>query len=417
MNKHVQKSPFLLQASLAVMLVQSFVISTVIKGLVPSYLLILLLFIKDLTLNITQKITLRVLFSLLKFAAVFIAIQIIVQFINSLTNPVFGGLITISFEPSHISIFRRSLFTQSIYLFTCLILFLYLLNYMKEVGPERLLKIARVGVIIFVLYGFFEFFGYLLTGQNLDIFSNRVTGDGSTIGHFQVVQLGGLQIQRMKSLAGEPSMFAYSILPFIILFYYLKDRIYILLLIALVLSTATTGVVGLLFFILVEILFFRKSMKIVYTLAGLLAVMSIFLYDVVSEFIGFTYDKFSLINMSSIDRFAKFTDHLRYFLDSDIFHILFGYGFGYFRSTDGITTLLLNIGLLGTAAFSAFILYPLIKIKINSDYRRGLAASLMVILPVMFISVAEFFYIQIWFFAALAWFEYYKDYGANNDSR
>ena len=272
MNKPVQKSPFLLRASIAVMLVQSFVVSTVIKGLVPSYIFILLLFFKDLTLNITKERILRILFNLLKFAVIFIAVQIVIQFINSLTTPNFSGLITISNEPSHVSVFRQSLFTQSIYLMVSVLFFLYVLNYLKvENNSDKLIKIARIGIILFVLYGFYEIIGYQLTGDNVDFISNRIAGEDYNVGHFQRLPIGDFMVQRMKSLSAEPSTFAFSIVPFMVLFYYRKDKTYLLLLLTLFLSTATTGFLGLILFILIELIFIRKSQKLVMVLSGIFA--------------------------------------------------------------------------------------------------------------------------------------------------
>ena len=408
MKRTISKIPFLLKASIGTMLVQSFVISNVIKGLVFSYLFILIQFAWDLVANLRRETTQRILGGVIKFLAVFGAVQIIIQFINAVINPYFGGLILISPEAPGVYLFRASLFTQSIYLFACVVFFLYLYNYLKVEGSaERLLKIAKIGIIIYVCYGFYEFIGYQITGRNLDFLSNRVTGEDHIIGYFQRVVVGDMMLQRMKSLAGEPSMFAYSMLPFVILFYHLKDRIYLLFLVALILSTATTAALGLVFFIIVELVLFRKSLKFVLILGGILAAGTVLFYEIMSDLYGFTFSKFMIANMSSIDRFEKLTTHLSYFINSDILHIIFGYGFGYVRSTDGIATMLINTGLAGTFAFVAFLTYPIFKIRLNTDYRRGLAAAVIVLILLIFISVPEFYYIHIWFLAALLWYEYF----------
>jgi len=400
------------------MLVQSFVISNVIKGLLFSYVFILFQLGSDIILFFSQKRVQSVLTGLIKFISIYAAYQITVQFLNVIYEPDFSGLVLVSFEPSNVFFLRKSLITQSLYLGTCVIFFLYLRHCLEIPGNvERIIRVARAGVIIYVLYGFYEFFGFLFTGQNVDFLSNRITGEDNPIGYFQVVELGGMYLQRMKSLAGEPSMFAYSVLPFVILFYYRRDRIYIFFLIAVILSTATTGIVGLLCFIFLELLVFRKSLKFPLVLGGILAAASIVFYKVVAGFIGFTFEKFSMINLSSIDRFAKFADHFLFFAQSDLLHVIFGYGFGYVRSTDGLATLLVNVGLLGTGLFTLFLIYPMLRMKVNTDYRRGLAASILATLAMIFASVSEFYYLQIWFLAALSWHEYYLDLRGKNDSR
>ena len=128
----------------------------------------------------------------------------------------------------------------------------------------------------------------------------------------------------------------------------------------------------------------------------------------------YTVSKLALADISSIDRFAKFTSHFDFFINSDLFHILLGYGFGYMHSPDGLSTLLVNTGLIGTCAFTMFFLYPVFKIPRNTDYRIGLFSALIISVILVLISVSEFYYIHMWFLGALAWHEYGKEQAVIN---
>jgi len=412
MNKTATAHSFFLKAAVAVMLVQSFVVSHVIKGLVLSYVFIALQFGKDILLRPHQPGTLSILINFVKFMILFAGLQVISQFLNAVLPPVFHNELTlISFEPLTAVLFRKSLFTQSVYMAVSVLFFLYLFRYLKDTDDVAgIIRVAKIGLVVYVVYGFVEFLGFMFTGLNLDFISNRITGEDFHYGLFQTVQMGGLTLQRMKSLAGEPSMFAYSVIPFVVLFYYLKDRIYILLTVALLLSTATTGLLGLVTFLLIEIIFrFKKSFKLILASGAVLAVITALFYDIIISFVEFSTDKIAGGHMSTIQRLSEFTNHTGFFLQSDPGHILFGYGFGYARSTDLLATLLFNSGLVGLILFTTFFIYPFARMNLDSDYRKGLLTAVVVLLVVMFASVTEPYYLHIWFLAALAWYEYYRD--------
>jgi len=113
--------------------------------------------------------------------------------------------------------------------------------------------------------------------------------------------------------------------------------------------------------------------------------------------------------VSGINRFENLYNSLAFFFNSDVSHFLFGYGFGYIRSVDGFSTLLVNIGLVGFLAYTAFFTYPLTKLKYDSDYKKGLLVSNIVLMMMTYISVTEFYCFHIWFLAALTWYEFLKE--------
>jgi len=415
MLKHIfnYRRYFFLYVAIITMLIQSFVISTAIKGLLLPYVFILAQFSLDLVRKMLNRKTLNIFSYIIVFLFSFILWQLLAQLFNAIYQPVFYKFptaILLSPENPSVSIFRNSMLTQSMYLLTCVIFFLYLLKHMQTANSaEMIIKIARLGIIIFVIYGFVEYIGYFITGHSIDVISNRITGVDYEYSKTQLITLGGIIIPRIKSLTSEPSVFGFSVLPFAILFYYMKDKIYILLLIAALLSTSTGVVIGILIFAIIEAVLFRKIIKLGIILMAVIAFISIVDISIIYDFYRFTYLKLSLQHVSGINRFENLYNSLAFFFNSDVSHFLFGYGFGYIRSVDGFSTLLVNIGLVGFLAYTAFFTYPLTKLKYDSDYKKGLLVSNIVLMMMTYISVTEFYCFHIWFLAALTWYEFLKE--------
>jgi hypothetical protein len=400
----------LAKLALLTMLVQSFVVANVIKGLVPSYVFILLQLIKDSFAVFVRRLPVNVFPAVMTFLLGFAAYQMIGQLGNALFPPSFAALparVLVSTEDPSQGLFRMSLFTQSMYLLTSVIFFLYIYKLLKlPLEADRIMRWAQTGVLLYVAYGFVEFFGFLLTGGSIDIISNRITGIDSHYGTFQTIRLGGVTIERMKSLAGEPSMFAFSVIPFFILAYYRRRKIAWLLLAAAVLSTSTTALLGLVLFLIIEGVWFKRFFKTAAVVAvGVTAVLVIF-PQAIQAWYAATAAKLTLQTASGIDRFENFSSALTLFGNTDFLHRLFGHGFGYIRSTDGFSTLLANTGVVGFLAYSAFFLFPLFRLRYDSGYHRGLLAATVVLYVTIMVSVPEFYYLHVWFFAALVWREY-----------
>jgi hypothetical protein len=404
--------PGLLFFKLAVitMLVQSIVVSTAIKGLLIPYLLILSQFGKDMIVDVVRKPKVQVFVPFICIGACFVTYEAAVQLANLVTHPQFSNMILVSSEGPESSFMRSSLITQGIYLATCVLFFLYIVRYLQSVGsPDQVIKLANIGMLLFLAFGLYEFVGYFLTGHNVDFLSNRVTGEYLTYSTFQTIPLGGVALPRMKSLAGEASMFAFSTVPFAVLFYYMKKSTWMLCLAAALLSTSTTAYIGIFCFLVIDMVISRRISKIL--LSAAIAVMYLWLTKTgwFMDLIDFALSKFRLEHMSGMNRMDNFSNSLAYFANSDMFHKLFGYGFGYIRSTDGITTLLINTGLIGLVVFVVFLLYPFVGMKCNTGYRRGLLAATIVEVVMVLTSVTEFFYLHMWFIAALSWFEYWRE--------
>jgi hypothetical protein len=127
------------------------------------------------------------------------------------------------------------------------------------------------------------------------------------------------------------------------------------------------------------------------------------------DMIGFILDKAMGENTSGATRSALFANSMDIFAHGSIVQQLFGHGFGYIRSTDGFSTLLVNVGVLGMLAYLVFSLYPFLKFPWNTEYRKALLLGTITTIVTGFVSVSEFYFFHTWFFTALAWHELYVE--------
>lgn len=321
-----------------------------------------------------------------------------------------NSLIFISSENTNELFLRNSFVTQSIYLFINVFFFYFLINYLFKYGKEKVLRISYLSIFLFVIYGYFEFFIYMLTGQNSDFISNRITGEGFHYGLFQTINLAGMHFMRMKSLSGEPSMYAFTLLPFFILSIYMKRyKFAIFSFFTLIITTSTSAILGIVIYFIFDLIY-RKNKLIKVSIAVLFIKLITFtFYDFINSLYSLVEAKISLQNDSGIVRFSHFSDHFTAWYNSDFINLLFGYGFGYVRSTDALTTLLFNVGIIGLFMYILFFIMPYFLIKNKTDYIKGLYISNFTLLIVMLISVQEFYYPHIWLFNALLWYEYLKE--------
>ncbi|WP_248322959.1 hypothetical protein [Caballeronia sp. Sq4a] len=309
-------------------------------------------------------------------------------------------------------ILRKSMFTQSIYVAAVVLYAAYVYYYYRPTWDQWIFA----AVTLFALYGIYEVVFYVLTGSPGDFISNRAFGDqfgrgivrsdGTVNGSsFQVVSAGGMSIQRLKALTGEPSMYAMSIFPFWIYFNAtarLRWPVWIIGL-SLVMSTSSTVLIGYAVFALIRM---RKlGINPIKALIGvfLLAVVAFVLQDYIADlFQQMVMDKLEGKNESGSDRAMLFFESLRLWVHASPLNQLFGIGFGYIRSTDLFSTLLVNTGVIGLVGISALMLYPAFKLDWDA---RGMALRQCCVATwtMMMVSVPEFAYLAPWTFIAMAY--------------
>jgi hypothetical protein len=93
---------------------------------------------------------------------------------------------------------------------------------------------------------------------------------------------------------------------------------------------------------------------------------------------------------------------MRLWVDASPLNQIFGIGFGYIRSTDLFSTLLVNTGVVGTVFISTLMLYPAFRLDWDP---RGMALRqcCAATWTMMMVSVPEFAYLAPWTLVAMAY--------------
>lgn len=307
-------------------------------------------------------------------------------------------------------ILRQTQVTQGFYLFAAMTFGFLVYTYFQE----AFVKYAFIGIILLAVYGFYEFVFYAIFHTNGDILSNRNFGDldtaaagagegdsvtGSVI---QGSNLFGSGFMRLKSLVGEPSMYALSVTPFAVYAY--ARRWWLLfgvLALSLVLSTSSTAVIGLLVGLAYAEVRQRQDFILYIAAAAFAGVLLYMTSDAVKHALdALLFDK--LDTLSGTERLSLFADNVSLVFDGNVVRALFGVGFGTVRSTDMFSNLLANVGIIGLLAYSALLLAPCFILRTAFD-RGAIAATLISLYVMEMMTVSEFSYLPPWFMIALAY--------------
>ena len=409
---HKKKSLNYIHIYLSLLLCIAFIVSVVvyqkISLTVPSYLLVYLfapVFIWTSYFN-DQKL----LKELFQIAIVFFILNLLAQlhvYLFSVTlDP--SLRLTDMADPGK-TLLRSTLLGQSIYLFAGIFCYLYLKHY----ATVSHIRYLYIGLRILVVLGFLEFILFQITGINGDLISNRVfnnkAGSGSL---FQTITLSGHRMQRIKSLTGEPSMFAFSLVPFWILCIPLKRYIdFAFFGLALLLSFSTSAYLGIIILIFGACLADRRLLKpMLYILpVCLLVLIGLYVFSpAVNKLVHSVFiDKFSGANQSGSERSSYFLNQFNYWKEQlNIFGKLIGVGFGYVRSTDFLSTLLVNNGIIGVCLFTWFYFkHAFVRLK-DVQFKKYYVMALLAAFMILMGSVPEFAYLSVWILLSLPyWIE------------
>jgi hypothetical protein len=344
-----------------------------------------------------------------------LAVWTIVLFLTQLadatvaTEPDLSKVTMVDFRDLQTFVMRGSMFTQSIYLAAVVLYAVYIQVFYKPSWDKWLLAAAT----LYAIYGIYELAYFAATGQPGDFISNRTFGDqggpgpdGTVSGSsFQTTDIGGFAMARLKSLTGEPSMYSLSILPFWI-YFSAKSKvrwpIWVIGL-SLILTTSTTALIGFLCYLVIRV---RKlGFSIVTAMIGLLAlcVVGFLARNYIADFYQLMIvDKLNGTSESGTERSGMFWASFEMWSNGSLANQLFGVGFGYIRSTDLFSTLLVNTGVAGTALVSVLMLYPAFKLD-GGPEGTALRQCCVAIWAMMMISVPEFAYLAPWTFVAIAY--------------
>jgi hypothetical protein len=309
----------------------------------------------------------------------------------------------------HSFVMRSSLFTQSLYVMAVVLYGTYLYIYYDDAW-DRI--IVAVGVL-FAVYGLYECAYYLATGQSGDFLSNRqftnTVGvqpkDAVNGSDFQTMGVGGISMQRLKALTGEPSMYALSMFPFWVYIRTVQRSRWPALLVgvSLLMTASTTALVGYLCYLGIRMTTTRINItKLALVALAIIAVIVVFNEQAAQLLDDMVINKLTAANSSGQERSAGFAAALDFWLNAPVANKLVGIGFGYIRTTDMFSTLLVNNGVLGLLLFSLLMLYPAFKLDWTPK-AIALRQCCVATYVMMMVSVPEFSYLAPWTFVAFAY--------------
>ncbi|MFH0341401.1 MAG: hypothetical protein ACHBNF_04575 [Chromatiales bacterium] len=389
-----------------------------IQGTTPGYLFALAAISPPVSLLIIPKEKILPIFYDLALASfVFVALNALAQLSLAFSTITYFPLslpLVDSFETDNRILMRRTMFTQSLYLLAGASTFFFV----KHLYRENWDKYFFVGATVFALYGVYECLYFLATGDSGDFLSNRIFESGQLFGDthtgswFQTIHLGPLTVQRLKSLTSEPSMYAFTILPYWIYALHTKRTVAQgFLLITLVMSTTTTAVLGICTYLLIRLRYYGLIDRFVCVVGGILIVllaMGLFGNEyILNAYAQIIEDKVTAENQSGAGRFATFMTSWKFFVDLPLANQLFGVGYGYIRANDYLSTLFVNLGISGFLLTTLIFVYPVVKLG-RTSREIGIRAALIVIFVTMMIAKAEFSLPFIWLFLGIAYNEIKK---------
>lgn len=381
--------------------ITSVVVIPAIQGTTPAYILA---FLSVPVMLIAARIKeIQHYFKIFFFLALgYITLNLASQFFLSL----YGGLDLSSLplvDPLYLTqqvLLRPTLFTQTLYLLAGVLTFLFVFEWYDSSWDRYIFA----GILLLVAYGFFEVGFFAMTGTSGDFLSNRVFNLGHPGSLVQTIEFSGITMQRMKSLTGEPSMFAFTVLPYWI--YAIHTRRYLItgiLTLALVLSTSTTAILGVFIYGVIVICSGRINYK--YLIAGAVVVLAVIIIKfqmIFALFNRLVIQKLTLQSVSGATRFANLHDSVLFWINAPFPTKFFGLGFGYIRSTDFFSTVLVNNGLMGLGLLAIGFGFPVLALGTSSK-EFGLKCALVVIAISMLTSVPEFAYLSLWLFLGLGY--------------
>src|SRR5260221_966665 len=297
-------------------------------------------------------------------------------------------------------VFRSVLFTQTLYLAACVCIALFFRFFFRA----EWMRYVLWGAWFLAIYGIYEWLFFLIFQQPGDFLANRTYGENfQTASWSQAIQVGPLNLLRIKSTFGEPSFFSAAVIPYLFLaLEYKRKLLSAALLFCIVFSTSTSAFIGFPFALIIYSLFQRRlslSIAIIILLfAGAFATLYFAFPD--------TYDSMFTAKLSGAsdsgeihqataeaanDTIATFT----------VMNRLFGIGFDYYYGS-GFSAVLINTGWIGVIVYFYAFLKTTILLQSDSG---GLALKVGVatLFFLYFINVSELFLPTTWMFLGLAY--------------
>jgi hypothetical protein len=297
-------------------------------------------------------------------------------------------------------VFRSVLFTQTLYLAACVCIALFFRFFFRA----EWMRYVLWGAWFLAIYGIYEWLFFLIMGQPGDFLANRTYGeDMQTASWSQAIQVGPLDLLRIKSTFGEPSFLSAAVIPYLFLaLEYKRKLLSAALLFCIVFSTSTSAFIGFPFALIIYSLFQRKLSPsiglIVLLFAGAVATLYFAFPD--------TYDSMFTAKLNadnaSGDIHQEATQAMHETVQTFTFmNRLFGIGFGYYYGSV-FSAVLINTGWIGLIVYLYAFLKPTILLQPDSG---GLALKVGVatLFFLYYINVSELFLPTTWMFLGLAY--------------
>ena len=299
-------------------------------------------------------------------------------------------------------VMRSVIFTQSLYLGACICIGLFFRFYFR---PEWMRYVLWGGWFL-AIYGIYEWLFFLIFQQPGDFIANRTYGEDMQTGSWsQAIQVGSLNLLRIKSTFGEPSFFSAAVIPYLfIALQYKRKWLSAALLFCIVFSTSTSAYIGFPFALVVYCFFQRKlNLSIAFIILLFVGVLA-GLYFVYPE----TFDSMFTAKLNAENGSGEIhqgaieavNDTVRTFT---LMNRLFGIGFGYYYGWV-FNAILVNTGWIGLMVYLYAFLKPVILLRADHG---GLAFKVAVatIFFLYFINVSELFLPTTWMFLGLAYWQ------------
>jgi hypothetical protein len=384
-----------------VMPVTSFLLIPSIQGTIPAYMLafasaFFVVLSRDAEDSSIQRS--RYLTMLLLVAGIWLLLLCGSQLGHLLSNRHdFGEMYLIDSEDTTV-VFRKGLFTQSIYLAACLCIALFFRFFFRA----EWMRYVLWGGWLLAIYGIYEWLFFLIFKHPGDFIVNRAYGE-HTASWSQAIQVGPLNLLRIKSTFGEPSWFSAGVIPYIFLaLQYKRKWLSAALLFCVVFSTSSSAFAAFPFALLLHSLFQRKLSVSIAVVILLFAAAFATLYFVFPDtYDGMFTSKFNGENASGQGRQESAQAMRDTAATFTLMNRLFGIGFGYYYG--GVYfAILVNTGWIGMIVYCYAFLKPVIFLR-PDDASLGLKVGVATLFFLFYISVSELFLPTTWMFLGLAY--------------
>jgi hypothetical protein len=306
-------------------------------------------------------------------------------------------------NPSDTRVVLRSIiFTQTLYLAACLCI----ASFFRFFFRAEWMRYVLWGGWFLAIYGIYEWLFFLVFQQPGDFLGNRTYGEDLHTGSWsQAIQVGPLNLLRIKSTFGEPSFLSAAVIPY--LFLALENRrkwLSAALLFCTVFSTSTSAYAGLAFGLFLYLLLKRKfNLPIVLTILLFIGALAALYFAFPDTFDSIFTSKFNAQNDSGDLHQAANQATSETVRTFTFMNHLFGIGFGYYYGSV-FSTVLINTGWIGLLVYFYGFLKPAILLR-SDDGGLALKIGVATIFFLYGINVSEFFLPTTWMFLGLAYWQ------------